>query len=311
MPASRPTPPGRPAQASGLTEAQRVRVRKVVRLGLIPVIIVQVCVLTAFFAPESSAFASVVKEVTGFRAIKGWGAGNTLSGISSRVDNVRNEVRDVEAVSKEIRDYEKQHSKKVRGAVNSFSAAQVSRTPIENAFNANRPTIPLGGALSQPIGHLGYTRPGAVADMARVMPGAVSWDNYHSDYIRSADATLMSLRSSVAALQGFHQTMEQDDQRMSQLLSQTRGSDSRLAVAQLQVEGQMELARQIQALRAQQALQTNIYAVTESHRVGSEARSIAKDRKSACQIMAMLSGGIAGGVVGEVGATVGSNLLCN
>lgn len=314
MPASRPsrpTAPDRSTQPSGLTEVQRIRVRKAVRWGLVPVIILQVCILAVLSIPDSSAFASVVKEVTGFRAIKGWGAGNTLSGVSSRINNVRDEVRDVEAVNKEIRDYEKRHSKKVSGAVNSFSVAQVSRTPVESAFNAHRPTVSAGGPLGQPSGHLGYTNQQAVADMTAIMPGATAWGNYHTEYIRSADATLMSLRASVAALQGFDQNMQQDQQRMDQLLSRTRSSDSRLAVGQLQVEGQMELARQIQALRAQQALQTNIYAVTESHRVGSEARSIAKDRKSSCQIMAMLGGGLAGGVVGEVGATVGSNLLCN
>ena len=280
--------------------------RRVVRVALSGVILLQVAALAVFAIPESRAWAVAV---TNFHQIQG--AGGTLSGIIRAVDRVRNEVQDVEAINDDIRAYEEQHSQ-ATGAVNTFSVAEVSQTPVQNAFNAHRPT-PQGGLLGQQqqTGHLGYTDQQAVQNMATIMPGALPWTNYHAEYVRSGDATVMSLRAAVAALHEFNQNMQQDQQRMNDLLSEARGSDSRLAVGQLQVEGQMELARQIQALRAQQALQTNIYAITESHNVGSDLRNVARDKQTSCQIMAMLGGGIVGGIVGDVGAAAASGFLCN
>ncbi len=54
------------------------------------------------------------------------------------------------------------------------------------------------------------------------------------------------------------------------------------------------MARQLHALRAQQALSTNLYAVAESHRIGAEARTSAKDAELDCSVLAVAIGGAVG-----------------
>ena len=331
MPASRPSrlsapkpPASRSAPApassgSGLTEAQRVRVRKLVRWALVPVILVQAVLVTMLFVPDASAFASVVKEVTGFRAIKGFGAGNTLAGISSRVREVRNEVRDVEAVNRDILDDTNDlvedarlHSRKRDSQVNTFQTADVSTQRMQQAFRDHAPNATGGGLFTaatraQPLNYFGDDPAGA---LARIAPGATAWENRHADMVRADDAALMTLRAGMASLKSFHENMQEDDARFRDLMQQARDEPSRLAVAQLQVEANMEVARQLQALRAQQALQSNLDIVTATREISEAARNNAHVAKGNCEMMTQMIGDGLGGIVGAGAEALSARAFC-
>jgi hypothetical protein len=207
---------------------------------------------------------------TGFTTLRG----SVTSGFSTANDH----LRQVRSNTDRMKALAEQHS---RASGRSFSddLAAVTSTPT--------------GRLTSTAGALSYGDSRAAGELGRLVPGAVPWQSYNRDYSSSANAALLTLRGGMEALHEFNRSIE-DASRLNSLASAARSSDSYLALDQLQVESQLEVARQLQALRAQQALSTNLYAVAESHRIGSEARQRAQDNKSGCSILADVLGGLPG-----------------
>ena len=311
MSTPRPPAPG-PSQgppAASLTPKQRTRVRKLVRRSLVGVVVLQVLVLGFITTPKASALfgiGDIVFDPSVFgRAV--------MEYAKSRARNIL--LDQTKAITGDIYDLAEQNNVKLNalgGNANRFNADDVSARVVEDAFNRHQIT---GGGENpvnnrQRIHHLGYTSSESVRAMEDLMPGVKAWENYQEDYLASADGALTTMRASMDALNQFHQHMIQDDQRFTALLNKANGLNSQLAVSQIQVESNLEVARQLQALRAQQALQTNIYAVTESHRVSADARSMAKAKRNNCQMLAMFGGGLMGGIAGDVAGTLASQ-ACN
>ena len=292
------------AAASPLTTKQRIRVRKLVRRGLIGVVAVQMLVVFAITTPTADAWGIVFDPRALVQAIKEYAMSRARNTLLDQTKGLTNNINDLA---------ERNNVKlgALGGNANTFDANDVSTTVVEDAFNRHQ--ITGGGEVAvgnRRIHHLGYTSYQSVQAMQDLMPGVKAWDNYQEDYLASADGALTTMRASMDALNQFHQHMAQDDRRFTRLLDRANGLNSELAVGQIQVESNLEVARQLQALRAQQALQTNIYAVTESHRVSSDARSMAKAKRNNCQMLAMFGGGLLGGLAGDVAGTLASQ-TCN
>ena len=284
-PAPRRTPPRRPTARrapspcpsssrppSRLSETERARVRRIVRATLKVVVGVQALALLILSVPEAQSLAVAV---TNFLQIQGMGMnGNTLGAIASRVRGVETELETgaLKRNSDRLVELAEQHSAKLGGSWNAGFDA-ITTTPTDE----------LEAQLS-------FANTDAVTNLETLVPGAVPWENYHREYAASADATLLTLRTSLAALNRHYEDI-QDASRLEDLASEAGSADSYLAMDELQVRSSLEVARQLHALRAQQALSTNLYAVAESHRIGSEARTKAKDAQLDCSILAVAIGG--------------------
>ena len=191
------------------------------------------------------------------------------------------------------------------GHVTDIDVDAVSQRPVEEALasNRHRVTIPgSGGLLGRQARqtHFGYTNRNAARDIQELMPISEPWRNYEAQYLASAEGTATTLRGSLEALNNIHLSMQQDNTRFRDLRSKADRVDSQLALAQVQVDGQLELARQIQRANTLSALHTNIYAVSEMRRIDNEARTVAKTKRDGCEIAAMLSGAAVGGIAGDV-----------
>ena len=299
MSTPRPPAPG-PLQgppAAPITAKQRLRVRKLVRRGLMGVIAVQVLAFAAITTPRADA----VIPVFDWRAL-------FQDGLAYFQDYLNLEEQFTSnALTTRLRDVADQHLKGIGQyggyVTGNIDVDGVSQRPIEYAMThrAHRVTIPGAGPL-QPDRetHFGYTNADASNDMRALMPVDAPWRSYQDEYLASAEGAAQTLRGSVAALNALHVDMQDDNRRFTDLRNQAGRVDSDIAMAQVQVEGQLELARQIQRANAINSLQANIYAVVENQRISAEARSIAQDQKSSCEILAMLGGGAVGGIVGQV-----------
>ena len=177
-----------------------------------------------------------------------------------------------------IRKYEKQHSVTLNDDWNS-KIGDVTKTPTEKLQGVSFQKASPGNALEV------------------VIPGAVQWENYYDEYLASSDTVLTTLRSSLDVLYEHNQQIE-DATALDRIANLASGTNSRLAMGELKVQSNLEIARQLHALRSQQALETSLYAVTESHRIGTEARSVAEDRYADCRKMSALMTGPLDAAVG-------------
>ncbi len=269
-----PRPPSRPAP-SRLTPEERARFRRVVRIVLRTVITVQVFALVLLSVPEARSWGAVavVKSVLqpGIAAIN-----TRLATANGHLQAIRTSNDRIEDNTDRTKELAEQHSKKYGGGAWDPALAAVTSTPT--------------GELDP---QLSFATADAAANLSVLVPGAVPWKNYHQEYAASADAAILTLRSSLTALNKHYEQIE-DDSRLQELASQAHSADSYLAMDELQVQSSLEVARQLHALRAQQALSTNLYAVAESHRIGSEARTKSQDSKLNCSVLAVSVGGSVG-----------------
>ena len=279
-PAARPPHPAgatRPtgdvgAEPARLRPEERARLRRIVRAVLVGVVAIEALVLMVAAVPEARAFAELA-FVTNFIEVV-----TPLELIDGKLVDANRHLAEIDRNTARSRDLADRHSQPLGGSAWDPAMAAVTSGPM--------------GALR---GGLSISDGGASAQLEKLVPGAVPWRNYHAEYAESADSTLATLRSSLDALNQHYKQIE-DGSRLQDLATQAHSADSYLAMGELQVQSQLEVARQLHALRAQQALSTNLYAVAESHRIGAEARTNAKDKQANCNILAqVLSGGVING----------------
>ena len=271
MPAARP-----PRPPSRLSPTERARLRKLVRTALKAVVAVQAVALFVLVVPAAKSWPVTV---TNFFQIQGAGLnGNTLSAIANRVRGVETELETgaIKQNSDRLLELAEQHSVRLGGGAWDPELAPVTTDPSAELY-----------------ADLSFAQADAVTNLEALVPGAIPWMNYHQEYAASADATLLTLRSSLAALNKHYEQIE-DDSRLREIAERAHSAESYLAMDELQVQSSLEVARQLHALRAQQALSTNLYAVAESHRIGAEARTKAKDAELDCSVLAVAIGGAAG-----------------
>jgi hypothetical protein len=287
--------PARPKPApSDATPAERARLRRLVRRGVAAVVAVQAVAFVLLVSPQARAQFAVIDAavVAAINAMNGSVTGS-VNGVNGSVNsgfstaNARLSTMD-------------QNIARMRQLADQHSVASTRTFRDSIAAVTSRPT----GRLTSTRGAISYASPGAGAELGRLVPGAVPWQNFNRDYTASANAAILTLRGGMNALHEFNRSIE-NAERLNSLATAARGSNSYLELDQLQVETQLEVARQLQALRAQQALSTNLYAVTESHRIGSEARQRAQDNHSGCSILSEIIGGLPGAAI--TAATCGAS----
>ena len=261
-----PSSRGRGGESAPLRPAERARLRRVVRAGLVAVVVVEALVLVVTFVPEVRAAGPT--WVTNM-----WQASTPLNRIDGKLLTTNRHLADIERHTDRSRELAERHSQSLGGGAWDPALAAVT-----------------SGPMGRVQGGLAYSDENASDKLATLVPGAVPWKNYHEDYAKSADAAILTLRSSLDALNDQYKQIE-DDSRLRDLARQASSTDSYLAMDELQVQSQLEVARQLHALRAQQALSTNLYAVAESHRIGAEARTNAKDSQANCKILKAVFGG--------------------
>ena len=266
-----PPSPGRGGRPARLRPAEKARLRRVLRVGLAVVVVAEALALVVAFSPEARAWTVIVANMAE--------ASIPLNSIDAKMTQANRHLAEIDRNTLRSRDLADRHSQPYGGGAWDPALAAVTATPM--------------GVLQ---GGLSVSDASASANLATLVPGAVPWRNYHAEYQASADATLLTLRSSLDALNKHYEQI-QDDSRLQDLASQAHSADSYLAMDELQVQSQLEVARQLHALRAQQALSTNLYAVAESHRIGAEARTNAKDSQANCKILGAVFGGVAEPIV--------------
>ena len=260
----------RPPTNQTLDDGQRRRLRKVVRFGLTSIVGLEVLVLTLVFAvPRADALLPVFDVGVQGQMI---GVLAQLGMTNTWLTRANTKLDQIEADTDAIRKREDQHSQPL-GDDWEADLEDVTKTPTEKL---------------QGISFAASSTPGS--DLKLIMPGAKPWVDYHAEYLTSADTVLSTLRSSLDVLHEHNKQIEDETalQRIADLASST---DSRLAMGALKVQSNLEIARGLHALRSQHALETSLYAVTESHRIGSEARSISEDDATNCKIASALFAG--------------------
>ena len=268
---------------SPLRPEERRRVRRIVRWALMAVVGIEALTLTVAAVPEAEAFTVYVTNM--FEATMRLDWINSKLGITNNhLQAIRQSNSRIESHTDRVRELAEQHSTDLGGSAWDPELAAVTSTPSGELY-----------------ADLSFAQSDAATNLEALIPGAVPWKNYHQEYAASADATLLTLRSSLAALNKHYEQIE-DDSRLRDLARQAHSANSYLAMDELQVQSQLEVARQLHALRAQQALSTNLYAVAESHRIGAEARTKAKDAELDCSVLAAALGGAAGVVVSGIAA---------
>lgn len=262
--------PRTPKHSTPLEPKQRQRLRRVVRYSLVSLISVEVLFAALVFAaPRVSAsgvpvFDTLLTTTTG----QVYGALVATNTILGQINSLLEEIRDD---TEEIRQIADEQSQPLSDSWTANLAA-VTTTPMESmqgiSFAADAP----GSAL------------------ADIVPGAVPWESFHDEYIRSADTVLVTLRSSLDVLHTHNEEIE-NEEALNRIASLADSQESQLALGALKVQSNLEIARQLHALRSQHALETSLYAVTESHRIGAQARSIAEDEEANCNRAAGMIGG--------------------
>lgn len=281
-------------RTSRLRPEQRKRLRRVLRWGLSVVIGAEVLVIALAATPASAVVivCSIPCPVYDSQVDrKMWDIWRRITQDINlqqlgTIPNVgmNGLLSDIERDQDRIFERERQHS---RDLSDDWSAnlAAVTETPTDKLQGISFADASPGDALG------------------RIVPGAVPWENYYEEYITSADTALSTLRTSLDALYEHNQQIE-DDAALTRIASLAggiggsggTGGKGLLAMDELEVQSSLEVARQLQALRAQYAISTGIYAVAESHRLGAEARTQAEDTEANCRILASAIGGPLGAV---------------
>ena len=269
-------PPSTPS-ASTLTPGQRRRLHRIVKAGLIGVVSLELLVLTlGVIVPSVRAGVPVIDLQVGL-----WTGmiSSALGTTNGKIQTANDHLEQISLDTDRIRKYEKQHSVTLNDDWDS-KLDDVTKTPTEK----------LQGISFQ------KANPGSA--MMTVVPGAVQWVDYYEEYLASSDTVLTTLRSSLDVLYEHNQQIE-DASALDRIANLASGTNSRLAMGELKVQSNLEIARQLHALRSQQALETSLYAVTESHRIGTEARSVAEDKYADCRKTSALMTGALDAAIGS------------
>lgn len=263
--------------------------------------VVQVVALLFVISPAARAqFAVIDAAVLGaVNAVNGT-VGAVNGSVTSGFQTANQWLSRIQGNTQQLQTLADRHSVEYAGGTYADSLASVTRRPT--GMIAGR-TITAGGRTDSSLSFAGAD---PTRRMRSIYPGAVPWSpgKYQDERARSANTALLTLRGGMRALHDFNRSIE-DASRLTELGNAAGNANSYLAMDELQVRSQLEVARQIQALRAQQALQTNLYAVTESHRIGTEARQHAQDDQSGCQVLTKVMGGVPGAVLGALACTGG------
>ncbi|MEM1057590.1 MAG: hypothetical protein AAGI52_18890 [Bacteroidota bacterium] len=260
-----------------LQAAEKRRLRKIVKVSLTGLILVEAFVLAYAFIPQVRAFTvnvnSTVLQVP-------------IGQINTKLGTTNDLLRDIRDSNDDILGREDQHSQQLSGGAWDPALADVTSGPMGSLH----PDFSIADAS-------------AASNLEAIIPmDARPWTNYHQEYSTSAQGALATLQTSLTVLNEHYQQIE-DDSRLSDIASAASSEESRLAMGELQVQSSLEVARQLHALRAQQALATNLYAIAESHRIGADARTRAKDRETNCEILS-------NALAGEVVATTLAGVIC-
>ena len=251
-----------------------------VKAGLIGIVSIELLVLSlGVIAPSVQAGVPVIDLQVGM-----WTSmiRSALGTTNSELKKANDHLTQISLDTDRIREYEKQHSVTLNDDWNS-KLEDVTKTPTEKLQGVSFQKASPGNALRD------------------LVPGAVQWENYYEEYLASSDTVLTTLRSSLDVLYAHNQQIE-DASALDRIANLASGTNSRLAMGELKVQSNLEVARQLHALRSQQALETSLYAVTESHRIGTEARSVAEDKYSDCRKASAL-------MTGPFDAAIG-NFIC-
>lgn len=264
-----PSAPETPAALPEPTVEQRLRLRRLVRSALIGVVLVQSVVLFFVLTPTARAEWPVFDFLSR----------QAIQAASRSADRIAGATRDRLTALRGIaeRNNDPLPSGESRYAQRDDVPA-VTRVPMRRS-RMNGRTIGEGAITS-----ITLSDTNAVRKLREAVPGAYRWTNYTSERLQSSEMALMTLRGGVQALTEFNKDIE-DGRRLEDISRSARNAKSDRALQQLQIQAQVEVARQLHALRAQQALQTNLYAVTESHRVGLDARQFAQDNAADCGVL--------------------------
>lgn len=254
-----------------------MRLRKMLRVTLIGVVALEVLVLAAgVIVPSVRAGVPVIDLTVGM--FTGMIDGSVKSA-NRKLDTANDRLRVIERETNGIHTLAKRHSQQLSGGKWEHKLDDVTKTPTEKLK---------GISFASP-------NPGNV--LKGIVPGAEPWGDYHTEYLASADNVLSTLQSSMDVLYAHNQQIE-DASRLDDIARMASNERSRLAMGELKVQSNLELARQLHALRSQQALETSLFAITESHVIGSEARSVAEAEYADCRKMSALMTGPLDAAVG-------------
>ncbi len=292
--ALRPAAPDEPAAAlPEPTPAERIRLRRLVRGVLIGVVVVQSIALTLVLVPSANAqFAVIDAAVVQGVARLDLNIGRLFATANSRLQTANTRLQQILRLQQ---DNDRVLSGGGQAQVASSDVGDVTETPLRLSHMTSQNGSETG---------ISFADANPDAALARVIPGAVRWTNYTQQRRASTDMVLLSLRGGMRSLHDFNRTIQDDTRLMAISRASQRNSLSDHALQQLQIESSLEVARQLQALRAQQALQTSLYAVTESHKVGLEGRQFAQDTGTDCEVIAGILGGVLGGLCDGPGISV-------
>ena len=266
-----------PDRSTSLTPAQRRRFRKVVRSGLVGLVGLEVLVIALVVAvPRVDATGWPVIDAAVLAATKA--VTRALGTTNNKLGDANRELNRIRQETGKIRVHADRNAERLNNQWQPNLDA-VTKTPTEKLKGISFANSNPGNALKA------------------VVPGATQWGDYYAEYSASADTVLSTLRSSLDVLYAHNQQI-QDDTALERIAELAKDETSRLAMGELKVQSNLEVARQLHALRAQQALETSLYAVTESHRIGTEARSVAEDKYADCRKMSALMTGPLDAAVG-------------
>lgn len=271
---------------------QRRRLRRLLSWGFSAVIGLEVVVIALAFTPASKAGFFICTTPcpvydSALDALMGEVRDQIQNEINDELGEAQSTLSVIRTEQDLIRQRDVQHSR-AHGNEWEPNLAPVTSTPSSRlqgvSFTADSP-----GEL-----------------LAAIIPGAVPWDNYYVEHRTSADTALVTLRTSLDALYEHNQDIAQESDltALAELADEVGedGSDGLgyLAMDKLEIQSSLEVARQLHALRAQYAISSNIYAVAESHKTATEARSYAEDRESNCRVFGAAAAGPGGSIIAEL-----------
>lgn len=250
-----------------LSSLQRARLRKVLRSTLICIVALEVLVLAAgVIVPSVRAGVPVIDLTVGMftSMIDG-----SVKRVNSELDTANGHLQNIRTETTGIHTLAKRHSQQLSSGKWEHELDDVTKTP------------------TQELRGISFASPNPGDALKDIVPGAVDWNDYYTEYLASADTVLSTLRSSMDVLYAHNQQIE-DATRLDDIARMASNERSRLAMGELKVQSNLEVARQLHALRSQQALETSLFAITESHVIGSEARSVAEDKRASCSTLSAL-----------------------
>ena len=274
--------------SSRLHPAQRARLRKLVRALAIGIIGVELVVIALATVPAQAAYwvctipCFVSDSAVRSNVKDAWE--EIATKLNIKLITTNDYLQEIEYDQTENFEYARQHARELNDDWDSDLDA-VTETPSKK----------LKGITFRDA------NPGAT--LQGIIPGAEPWGSYYDEYLTSADTALVTLATSLDALYEHNQRIE-DASALDRIAGLAGGIGDAgksgkgfLAMDELEIQSSLEVARQLQALRAQHALRATIYAVAESHKVGVDARSQAEAQEANCRKLAAALASMAGSLV--------------